>query len=113
MLGAMLLDAGSYAFRRWEQCSWRPKAMPYGFQSNDIATRKACFQHPEAGLLRFSHLPLGATGVGLHLPPLGATTLARDSPPSEGAGEVLLHHHLLPIKDVDALRELEGHALFA
>lgn len=49
--------------------------MLYGFQGNDIATRKACFQHPEAGLFAF-----------FLSSPLWATTLARDSPPSEGPG---------------------------
>ena len=111
MLVAMLLVAGSNALGVQKQCSKKPKAVLYGFQSNDIATRKACFQHSEAGLFASPSL-LGRAGVGL-LFSLGATTLARDSPPSEGSGEVLLHHHLLPIEDIDALRELEGQALFA
>ena len=89
-LGTMLSGAGSNALGVPKQCSRKPKAMPYGFQGNDISTRKACFQHPEAGLFAFSHLfSLGATGVELYLPPLWATTLARDSPPSEGPGEVV------------------------
>ena len=88
--------------------------MLYGFQGNDTGTRKACFQHPEAGLFAFSHLfslgrqrwratPLLRRGRG-RLSPL---------PTGEGWGGALLHHHLLPIEDVNALRELEGQALFA
>jgi hypothetical protein len=57
MLEALTLEAGSNAFGSWEQCFWKLKAMLYGSQCNDIGTRKACFQHPEAGLFAFFPFP--------------------------------------------------------
>ncbi len=105
MLKAMLLGAGSNAFRCWEHCFQALGAMLLASQSNALGSQKQCptafkamiqAQERPASIirkqafLRFSNLPLGATGVGLYLPPLGATTLARDSPPSEGPGEVAL-----------------------